>query len=198
MHTRAMTSIRCAAILAGGLSSRMGRDKALLELEGQPLVRRAARALEPLFETVIVVTNREEVARAAQTPSVPDAQSNKGPLAGIEAALSFFQQPVFFVACDAPFLNADFIAFQCGNWRDELDALLAQSENGVEPLHAIWSPGCLPSIQPALEQERPPSLRRVLSGLRTSVLDVEEARRFDPQLRMFENWNTPSDVSGAA
>ena len=193
-----MNPVRCAAILAGGLSSRMGREKALLELDGEPLVRRAARTLEPIFKQVIVVTNREEVARGARICAIPDAHAGKGPLAGIEAALSFFGEPTFFVACDAPFLNADFITFQCKQWRDELDALFAQSQNGLEPLHAVWSAGCLPRVRLALEQERPPSLRRVLDGLNTGVLSVEDARRFDSQLAMFENWNTPNDVSDAA
>ncbi len=189
-----MNSVRCAAILAGGLSSRMGRDKALLEMDGQPLVRRAARVLQPLFERTIVVTNREDVARAARIPFVSDAHELKGPLAGIEAALSLFGEPVFFAACDAPFLNPDFIAFQCGLWREEFDALVAQSHNGLEPLHAVWSPSCLPSIQLALKQERPPSLRRVLNRFHIGVIEVEDARRFDPKLRMFENWNTPDDI----
>ncbi|BCM89870.1 molybdenum cofactor guanylyltransferase [Abditibacteriota bacterium] len=189
-----MNRIRCAAILAGGLSTRMGRDKALLELEGEPLIRRAARILEPLFERVIVVTNREEVALAAQIPAVADAHANKGPLAGIEAVLSYFGEATFIVACDLPYLNSDFIGFQCQQWRDELDALVAQSDDGLEPLHAIWAPSALPLVRSSLQAERPPSLRRVFGGLKGEVVDVAEARHFDARLRCFENWNTPADV----
>ncbi len=175
----------------------MGRDKALIELDGEPLIRRTARVLEPLFERVLVVTNQTQVARAAQIPFINDSFDGKGPLGGIEAALSHFAQPVFFVACDAPFLNADFIEFGCEKWRDELDVLVAQSENGIEPLHAIWSPSCLPLIDHALKQQRPPSLRRIVGELKTGVVPVEDAKRFDPLLRCFENWNTPEDVSSA-
>ncbi|RYX84865.1 molybdenum cofactor guanylyltransferase [bacterium] len=190
-----MNPIRCAAILAGGLSTRMGRDKALLEIDGEPLVRRSARTLQTLFERVIVITNREEVARAAHLPSVPDAHSNKGPLVGIEAALSHFGEPTFLVACDLPYLNTDLIRFQCQQWEENLDALVPVSDDGLEPLHAIWAPSCLPMIRPSLEQERPPSLRRVLGSLNVKVLETKEARRFDAQLRCFENWNTPEDVA---
>ena len=175
----------------------MGRDKALLQLDGETLVRRTSRVLEPLFERVLVVTNQTEVARAAQIPFINDSVEGKGPLGGIEAALSHFGDPTFFVTCDAPFVCPDFIAFQCEKWRDELDALAAQSENGIEPLHAIWSPSCLPWVRQSLEKERPPSLRRMLGELKTGVLDVEDARRFDPLLRCFENWNTPDDVRNA-
>jgi len=172
----------------------MGRDKALIFLDGQPLVFRSARLLEGLFERVVVVSNLEPVAQAAGLPRVEDARQNKGPLAGIEAALQHFGELALFVACDCPFLNAGFLAFLRDSWREELDALVPQSENGAEPLHAIWSPSCLPAIANALEQERPPSLRYVLEGLHVRFVPVEEARRFDRGLSMFENWNAPEDV----
>jgi len=189
-----MKPVRCAAILAGGRSTRMGRDKALILLDGLPLVFRSARLLEPLFERVVVLSNSEPVAQAAGLLRLADAQRDKGPLAGIEAALRHFGEPALFVACDCPFLNADFLAFLREGWRDELDALVPQSDNGAEPLHAIWSPSGLPAIANALEQERPPSLRRVLEGLRVQFVSVEDARRFDTGLSMFENWNAPADV----
>lgn len=190
-----MSHINCAAILAGGKSSRMGREKALLELSGELLVRRIARVLEPIFPRVVVVTNSAEVARAAQLPAVADAHLNKGPLAGIEAALLYFQTSTFIVACDLPHLNADFVRFQIEGWREELDALVPLSEQGLEPLHAVWAPSCLTSIQNALKEERPPSLRRVLSELNVGEIALEQARRFDAHLRFFENWNRPEDVS---
>lgn len=172
----------------------MGRDKALLPLDGEPLIRRTARLLEPMFERVVVVSNSEEVAQAARIARLTDAQRDKGPLAGIEAALLHFDEPTFIVACDLPFLNADFIRFQLAKWRDELDALVPQSAHGVEPLHAIWSPSCLPAIQQALRAERPPSLRRVLGELRVEAISSDEVRRFDSTFGLFENWNSPDDV----
>ncbi len=173
----------------------MGRDKALLLFEGEPLVRRAVRSLEGIFKTVLVVSSSHEVWRKAGAAWISDTYKEKGPLAGIEAALSHVGEPTFFVPCDAPFLNADFIRFQCAAWEDGLDALVAQSESGLEPLHAIWAPSVLPIIVRALREERPPSLRRVLAGLNTRTLGVEDARRFDPALRCFENWNVPEDVA---
>lgn len=189
-----MNPVQNAAILAGGLSSRMGRDKALLEVEGEPLIRRTVQRLEPIFENLIVVTNRAEVGKAAGVKAIADAHASKGPLTGIEAALLHFQQPVFIVACDLPFLNADLIRFQCGLWRSELDAFVAQGDHGLEPLHAIWSNSALTSVQAFLQEERPPSLRRVLGELKVETLGIEDARCFDARLRCFENWNTPDDV----
>ena len=189
-----MNRIRCAAVLAGGLSTRMGRDKALLTVEGEPLVRRTARTLESLFQNVIVVTNRAQVADAAQVPSVGDGHTNKGPLAGIEAALNYFGEATFIVACDLPYLSADLIEFQRQQWNPQWDALVAQSEDGIEPMHAIWAPSALSVVSVALEAPRPPSLRRLLRDLQVGTLTIEQARRFDAHLRCFENWNTPEDV----
>lgn len=64
--------VECAAILAGGQSSRMGRDKALLPWQGQPLVAHIAAILEPLFPRLCIVTAKAEVARAASLLAVPD------------------------------------------------------------------------------------------------------------------------------
>ncbi len=173
----------------------MGRDKALIELDGEPLVRRTARVLAPVFERVVIVSNSQQVALAAQLERIADSRHDKGPLAGIEAALRHFDEAVFIVACDLPFLNAGFIEFECGQWRGELDALVPQSAHGLEPLHAIWSPSCLPALDLALGDERPPSLRRVLAGLRVETIASEDVRRFDPALACFENWNSPDDVA---
>ncbi len=186
--------VRCAAILAGGKSSRMGRDKALIELNSEPLVRRTSRVLETIFERVVVVSNSQEVARAGQLARIADAHHSKGPLAGIQAALRHFNEATFIAACDLPFLNADFIRFQSELWRDELDALVPEGANGIEPLHAIWSPSCLPAIEEALGFERPPSLRRVLGDLKMETIAREEVRRFDATFGLFENWNSPDDV----
>src|SRR6185437_8626930 len=72
-------------VLAGGKSSRMGRDKAMLELAGKPLVQRAVEKLRRVCAEVFVVGNRPEL--EAYAPVVQDLHEECGPLGGIEAAL---------------------------------------------------------------------------------------------------------------
>ena len=182
-------TIQNAAILAGGKSSRMGREKALIEIENQTLIARSVSVLKPIFAHLAVVSSSPEVIEAAQIPAIADKFEARGPLGGIHAALSHFEAPVLVVACDMPFLNADFLRFLSENWRD-FDVLLPFSENGAEPLHAVYAPSCLPIFERFLESEKPPSLRRVLADLRVENVEIEVARRFDEGLRMFENWNT--------
>lgn len=184
--------IRHAAIIAGGASRRMGRNKALLEVEGEPLVARVAAVARAVFPEVFVVTSSPEIAAAARLPAVPDIFPGKGPLAGIHAALRHANAPVFCCACDMPFLDAAYIRFLCeqlGNY----DAVVPRIHGYSEPLHAIYTPACLPVMETVLQGKVGP-VDNVLRQLRVLFVDEEEARRFDAELRMFENWNTPDDV----
>lgn len=183
-----------AAILSGGLSSRMGREKALLEIDNQTLIARSVALLKPIFPDLVVVSSSPAVIEAAQIPAIQDQFPNRGPLGGIHAALCHFKAPTLIVACDMPFLNADFLRFLSENWR-ETDVLVPLGNDGPEPLHAIYAPSCLPVFELFLQTEKPPSLRRVLRELRVENVEIEVARGFDADLRMFENWNTPPEAS---
>lgn len=99
-----MASASIAAyVLAGGRSSRMGQDKALLPLAGRPLVEHAVRKLRRLTEEVYILGSRPELAPFA--PLVPDLRESCGPLGGIEAALTHTHHEWILLApVDMPFL----------------------------------------------------------------------------------------------
>lgn len=95
-------------VLAGGKSSRMGRDKALLELAGKPLVLRAVEKLRQVCAEVSILGNREEL--EAYAPLIRDLHEGCGPLGGIEAALANSTKAwSLFMAVDMPFLPAGFL-----------------------------------------------------------------------------------------
>ena len=90
-------------VLAGGRSTRMGRDKALLELAGEPLVRHAVRKLSRLTLEVHILSDRPELAGFA--PLVPDRHQGCGPVGGMEAALTHTRHDwVLVLPVDMPFL----------------------------------------------------------------------------------------------
>jgi molybdopterin-guanine dinucleotide biosynthesis protein A len=188
-----MPTVPNAAIIAGGASRRMGRDKALLTVEGEPLIARVGGVLRPLFKELIVVTARPEVAAAAQARAVADMYRSKGPLAGIHAALAHFKQPTFCVACDMPYLNAELISYQCNQLEGD-DAVVPRVEGRLQPLHAIYAPQALPRIERELQRERVRPFEVVMADWRVRWVEEAELRRLDPDLRCFENWNTPEDV----
>lgn len=182
-----------AAIIAGGNSSRMGRDKALIPFDGQPLIAHIARILAPIFPEIIVVTANPNIARAAGLPAVTDTFAGRGPLGGIHAALSHFGAPTFVVACDMPYLNADFIRFLCADF--DGNARVPLSENGFEPLHAVYAATATPLFERYLRIEgKMPPLRRILEEISATWIAPEIARGFDDELKMFDNWNTPADI----
>jgi molybdopterin-guanine dinucleotide biosynthesis protein A len=184
--------VSCAAILAGGASSRMGREKALISWHGQPLIRHVAAVLEPIFPQICVITHKIEVARAAALPAIADHFEARGPLGGIHAALTHFEAPTFIVACDMPFLSADFIKYLSQNFAE--NALVPLGESGFEPLHAIYAPHLAPRFESYLGQQKVPSMRRVLEEIDAQFVPLEVARGFDAQLKCFSNWNTPADI----
>jgi molybdenum cofactor guanylyltransferase len=95
-------------VLAGGKSSRMGRDKALLELAGKPLVLRAVEKLRLVCAEVSILGNREEL--EAYAPLVRDLHEGCGPLGGIEAALAHSTETWnLFMAVDMPLLPVGFL-----------------------------------------------------------------------------------------
>ena len=193
-----MTEVRCAAIIAGGASRRMGRNKALLEIEGEPIIARTAGVLQSLFPNLIVVTTNPEIEAACGFPAIPDAFSGRGPLGGIHAALHYFEAPVFCVACDMPFLNKGAIEFLCAQLNENFDAVLPRVGSGenhrAEPLHAVYAPACAPIIEAEFERERVRSVEGVLQAARVRYVEETSLRAFDSELRFLRNWNFPQEA----
>jgi molybdopterin-guanine dinucleotide biosynthesis protein A len=187
--------VHCAAILAGGKSSRMGREKALIEVDGQPLIARVAALLAPIFPQICVVTSQPDVAYAAGHPAITDTYANHGPLGGIHSALTYFQAPTFIVACDMPFLNAPFIGYMASTFQS--DALVPEGNAGPEPLHAIYSHSLVDFFETHLRSDqKTPSIRRLLGRIDTHFIPAETIQIYDGTLRCFSNWNSPEDIEG--
>ncbi|HZV82066.1 MAG TPA: molybdenum cofactor guanylyltransferase, partial [Geobacteraceae bacterium] len=100
-------------------------------------------------------------------------------------------QHIFAVACDMPYLDERLIRYLAAR-RDRAEVIIPEGEVGLEPLHAVYSKGCLPHMEAALLAGR----RRIVSffdqvelvTVPRSVITV-----FDPELRSFSNINTPGD-----
>src|ERR1700687_988958 len=140
-----------AFILAGGASSRMGRDKGLLEFGGVPLILHTARLLEPLVAEVTVVGSPSRYARFGLHAIADDALAQcgpvtlgYGPLAGIATALAATRSRWnLIVACDLPYLSAGRL-----NWllsrtlRSRGEAIVPRTQRGIEPLAAVHRREC--------------------------------------------------------
>ena len=181
-----------AAILAGGGSRRMGRNKALLSFRGRPLVTRVYEILRPLFEDIFLVTNDPGPFDFVPCPKIPDRVPGKGPISGVDAALRHSRNPyVLVVGCDTPFLSHSLLKLLAGKTQDA-DLVIPCGPHGPEPLCAVYGKGCLPLIEESLLRGDF-SLMALVGRLRTRDIPAEEVAAVDPGFLSFMNINTPGD-----
>jgi molybdopterin-guanine dinucleotide biosynthesis protein A len=185
------------AILAGGGSRRLGRDKAALELGGQALVLRVAAALAPIVSHCWLITNQPLAHLGFGLPLVTDLWPHQGPVGGLITALFYARTPwVLTAAVDNPFpapaLLCELAARAATTSRP---AVVCHSSRGLEPFPGLYSVRLLPRLTEFLQKDRRPT--RFLEVCRPQVISEEEVRRLDPDGCSFFNLNTPEDVAQA-
>jgi molybdopterin-guanine dinucleotide biosynthesis protein A len=186
-----------AAILAGGESRRMGREKAWLELGGHPLINIQITLLKQLFEQVrIIATDLDDRWKTLGIPIQPDLRPGNGPLGGIHAALSTARsERVFVTACDFPFLSARLIK-GLAKLSEHHDAVLPWSDHGPVPVCAFYSSKCLQAIESSIGQgeRKATEFLRQVDVLMVSGKNLIE---LDPEGLALSNLNTPEDYERA-
>lgn len=187
-------------ILAGGLSRRLGRDKAVEPIEGQPLVGRVMDALSGIADELVVVVNtpqrgRELPLRDSAVVAV-DIYPNAGSLGGIFTGLSSASnQWGIVVACDMPFLNLDLLSYLL-SFRESHDAVVPVLDGRPEPTHAAYSKVCLSAIEARLEANDL-KIARFFDDVRVKYVSQRRVEEIDPGRRSFFNVNTEEDLTRA-
>ena len=175
-------------MLAGGASSRMGRNKALLTLDRRTLVEIVAAAVREAAGNVTLIGPPEAYCDLG-LPVTPDLRPNQGPLGGIETALSVTNAEWnLIVACDMPAISAPVLQriLDEAEARPESGCILPLGENGLpEPLCAAYHKRMLPDVSRALSG----GIRKVTAAF------PAESIVYLPALapRTFENINTPDE-----
>ena len=179
------------AILAGGRSSRMGRDKALLDLDGVPFIERVAHALKSVFDEVLVISDHAGQYAFLNLPIFVDGYKNCGPLAGIHSALINATKDAIFVAsCDIPFLTPSFIREVIAH-DGHCDVTLVFGSNSLEPLCGLYRKTCLPVVERQL-RKRKYAVRACLQNLQTTILTLPP-KAHSNLIHPLTNINTPND-----
>ena len=187
-------------ILAGGLSRRLGRDKAVEPIEGQPLVGRVMDALSRIADELVVVVNtpqrgRELPLRDSAVVAV-DIYPNAGSLGGIFTGLSSASnQWGIVVACDMPFLNLDILSYLL-SFRESHDAVVPVLDGRPEPTHAAYSKVCLSAIEARLEANDL-KIAKFFDDVRVKYVSQRRVEEIDPGRRSFFNVNTEEDLARA-
>jgi len=190
-------------VLAGGASSRFGRDKALAELVGKTLLERTLTLLKACGVREAAIVGAKSRYGRFGARCVKDKWPGQGPLGGIITALGttvvnkYGYKCSLILSCDMPFLTADWLSymFECGRLSDA-DVIVPASQQGLEPLCACWNTSALARLQDAFDE----GVRKVteaMKRLRVEVLDETHWKRFDSAGRLFWNMNTQQDYEEA-
>ena len=187
------------AIQAGGKSSRMGQDKALMLFRGVPLIQYVMECLASIADEIIVTTNQPENYGFLGVPLFPDIRPGRGALGGLYTAFkSASCNLVAVVACDMPFASSAF--FLAGTKllsAHEADIVIPRTKYGYEPLHALYRRDtCIHPIEEALDANK----WKVISWfekVNIHALTPEESTRYNPDGLTFLNLNTPEDFAKA-
>jgi molybdopterin-guanine dinucleotide biosynthesis protein A len=187
-------------VLAGGRSSRFGREKAAAEVAGRPMIAWVLDVLAPACAEVAINARPGAQAsafaqRAGCVILTDDPRDPEGPLAGVRAGLAWAHahgaDALATAPCDTPFLPADFVARLLHGWSPGDGARVAVSPEGLAPLCALWPiSAALDLIGDTLTAGRHPPIRRVLEALRAERIAFPDPRAFD-------NLNTLDDYAAA-
>ena len=182
------------AILAGGKSRRMGRDKALIELDGKPLYLGIAQRMAEIADPVFIAPGTSGRLGALPFPEIPDALPDAGPLAPIASALDGSpHQLLAVVAADMPYASPAIFSLLLDVLKDE-QAVIPITDRGSQSLHALYSRAALPVIEAALSEKRF-RVRDVLAQLEVREVGESEWRTVAPSGRFALNLNTPTDLA---
>jgi molybdenum cofactor guanylyltransferase len=178
-------------LLAGGRSSRMGRDKALLELGGRTMVEIALEKLGSVCREVSLVGNNPELARFDVTV-VPDAIAGCGPLGGIVAGLeASTSEWSLFLAVDVPFVPVEVLKMLLvAAEADGAMCVMAEAYGQRQPLVALYAKAALPTLRTALEAGRWKVTSAIQAAGPVRYLQFE-------QDDWFRNLNTPEEFAEA-
>lgn len=182
------------AIMAGGKSSRMGRDKSFVAFAGRPLIETVLSRVDGLGAETLLITNKPADYAHLGLPMFSDVYPDCGPLGGIYTAIHHASHPhVLVVACDMPWLNRDLLAYLI-RLREEADVIVPRWTKYPEPLHAIYSKACLPPILANLQAGQ-----LKITGFfgRVAVRFVERGemeKKVGENGRSFANLNTPAEL----
>lgn len=187
-------SVSCSAVLlAGGRSSRMGRDKALLRMEGQTLWERQWNLLEKMGVNELFISTRPDQSWVPDhLTRVVDLIPDAGPLGGISAAMQRARNPHLLVlAVDLPQMDPKWF-YELGKLCFPGVGAVGRGDGFYEPLAAIYPCELLSAAEASLAKgER--SMQKFIASAGDAMRSYEIS---DQESHWFTNWNAPEDVPG--
>ncbi|MFC1993760.1 molybdenum cofactor guanylyltransferase [Chloroflexota bacterium] len=185
-------------VLAGGHSTRLGREKSTEAIDGEPLIERVLNRVSLLSTEILVVFSQRQT-QGTLSPgirSVVDLYPGKGSLGGIYTGLklsaNFYN---LVVACDMPFLNLSLLRYMI-DLSPAFDIIIPRVGSMIEPLHAVYSKNCLDHIEKQLEQGNL-RIAAFMNAVKVRYVEEDELKNFDSEHLSFFNINKEVDLEKA-
>jgi molybdopterin-guanine dinucleotide biosynthesis protein A len=194
-----MTEKFTLAIIAGGKSSRMGTDKAFVNILGKSLIEHIIERTADVGQSeTILITNRLADYAHLSLPMYEDVLPNKGSLGGIYSAIYYSSHLyTLVIACDMPFVSTDLMSYMAVlRGGDSFDVIVPRVKEYPQGLHAIYNKACLEPIRKRLNKNKLKVIN-FYEEMRVRYIDIAEYGYFDPQRLAFYNVNTPEDLEEA-
>jgi len=177
----------------------MGEDKALKPFLGKPLIQRVIDRLAPIADELIVTTNRPADYAFLNLRLAADLKPGRGALGGLYTAVASASHPfVAVAACDMPFASKSFFESAYSLLvKEEADVVIAKTDEGYEPFHALYRrETCLPAIEAVIDEDK----WKVIAWfpqVKVRTLSPAEIKTLDPSGLCFWNVNTPEEFQQA-
>ena len=177
-------------ILAGGMSSRMGQDKGLMQFRGKQMVQYSIELLSQ-FTSQILISSNNHLYNQFNFPVIADTYKNCGPIGGLHASLSATTTKWnIILSCDAPFVDPMlFLSMQ--KMIVDQDAIVPKHEKGFEPLFGIYNRRIFPFLEEKIKMQDF-KLQKILKERNICYFDATDLLKLKSNL--FSNINSPEDL----
>jgi len=193
-----MSSVCTGVILAGGENTRFaGEHKALMRIGDERILDRIFAVMSVVFDDLILVTNTPERYLDYDATIVTDILKSRSALTGIHTGLFYARTDyAFFSAGDTPFLKEEMVRAVINGISAGIDIVMPETDEGREPLCAVYSRSCLESARHSVENGRF-KIMRAFRKKNLKIISEKVSRQADPHLLSFFNVNTPEDLQRA-
>lgn len=185
-------------ITAGGLSTRMGYPKALIDFNGQYLLEQIYQQVKAYFDCApFIIVNDSKISRHFSYTMYRDIHPQCGPLSGLETALYYSKKTfIYYMACDTPFFYGELVDELIDAYNENLhhlenglppQAVFPMNENRFEPLHALYTKDLFPIVSNHIDTEKL-AMKHLLDKIPHCFVD---ARKYE---MAFFNINCPDDL----
>jgi molybdopterin-guanine dinucleotide biosynthesis protein A len=178
-------------VLAGGKSSRMGKDKGLINLNGEKMVNYSINTLKPICNNIIIISNNDDYDGLGY-PVYKDIYKNQGPLAGIHTGLTNSEtEKNIILSCDSPFVPTDLLKHLIDN-SNEFDAVVPKYYNRLYPLTAVYNKACINVFENCIKEDKL-KVKKAIELVNSNVIELSSNLDFVND-KMFTNINTLAEL----